>query len=115
MSKLYDALLDLGYPADLVNSIKANRKPDDPTPIKLWDDSDSFKVDLMTDTFQKEFSWEECKEESGTIKIGENYFSVIHINHLIQMKKNTKRMSSNLKDLVDAEELSKIRDAGKEG
>jgi hypothetical protein len=35
---------------------------------------------------------------------------VVHINHLISMKENTKRLDNSMKDLVDAEELTKIRD-----
>ena len=33
---------------------------------------------------------------------------VVHINHLIKMKENTKRLGDNMKDLVDAAELKKI-------
>ncbi|MDH5396861.1 MAG: nucleotidyltransferase [Cyclobacteriaceae bacterium] len=109
MEKLYTTLRNMGYPEETINHISKNRDIENPTPIKLWDDSNTMKVDLMTNTFQKEFSWEECRRECKFIKVAENKFPVIHINHLIQLKKNTKRLDSSMKDLVDAAELEKIR------
>jgi hypothetical protein len=35
---------------------------------------------------------------------------VVHINHLIDMKENTKRLDNSMKDLADAAELRKIRE-----
>jgi len=35
---------------------------------------------------------------------------VVHINHLISMKENTKRLDNSMKDLADAQELKKIRE-----
>ena len=48
LNKLYAALIDLGYPEDIVNNIRLNRQINDPTPIKLKDDQNLLKIDLMT-------------------------------------------------------------------
>ena len=108
IQKLYSALLALGYSENVIEEIRRNREVENPSPIKLWDDSDVFKVDLMTNTFQKEFTWPDCRKECSLIHVGDNSFPVVHINHLIRMKRSTKRLDDSLKDLVDAEELSKI-------
>lgn len=113
LQKLYLTLKSLGYPEEVIDEIKEKRGVINPTPIKLWDDSNTFKVDLMTTTYQKEFSWKECKAESQEIKIGPNTFPVVHINHLIRMKQKSTRLDNSLKDLVDADELIKILKKGK--
>ena len=53
MRNLYSALINLGYSEDVVNDIKMNREVDNPTPIKLKDDQNLLKVDLMTNIFQQ--------------------------------------------------------------
>lgn len=35
LNKLYEALLGLGYPEDIVNNMRHKREIDNPTPIKL--------------------------------------------------------------------------------
>ncbi len=115
LQRLYHALQKLGYPIEAVNHIKENRPPEHPTPIRLTDDNNLLKVDLMTNTFQEQFSWSECHEACETITIEATPVPIIHINHLIQLKENTKRLDSNMKDLVDAEELKKIKKLRDEG
>lgn len=109
MDKLYKTLCDLGYPKNVIEDIKSNREIENPTPIKLKDDYDRLKVDLMTNTFQREFSWQECFDQSEIISIENVKFPVVHINHLIRMKEGTKRLDNSMKDLVDAQELRKIQ------
>lgn len=108
MKRLFKALLQLGYSKESVLEISESREVENPIPIKLWDDSEVFKVDLMTNTFQKEISWHECREMCDFVKINDLSIPVIHINHLIRMKKITKRLDNSLKNLSDAQELEKI-------
>lgn len=115
IERLYDSLLEIGYPEDIVNQIRKERQIDDPTPIKLNDDNNRLKVDLMTDTFQREFSWQECYNQSNKIELDEVIIPVIHINQLIWMKENSSRIGDSFKDLVDAQELRKIVNMKREG
>ncbi len=112
INKLYSSFLDMGYDESEVNHIKEDRDIDNPTPIRLIEDNGIFKVDFMTNTFQKFFTWNECKKESIEYKTDGIIIPVVHINHLIKMKENTKRTGDNLKDLVDASELKKILKMG---
>jgi hypothetical protein len=109
MEKLYKTLYDLGYPENIIEDIKNNREIESPTPIKLKDDYDRLKVDLMTNTFQKEFSWQECFDKSEKIYVEDVKIPIVQINQLISMKENTKRLDNSMKDLVDAQELRKIQ------
>ena len=108
MDRLYSSLLSMGYDKSEINNIKKERDIENPTPIRLIEDNGIFKVDFMTNTFQKLFNWNECKKESIEYKTEGLIITVVHINHLIHMKENTKRDDDNLKDLVDASELKKI-------
>ena len=111
LNRLYKTLSeDLKYPTELVNHIKDNRDIENPMPIRLISDDDTFYIDLMTNTFQRQFSWQECYEKCQYIDLETIKVPVVHINHLISMKENTKRLDHSMKDLVDAEELKKIRD-----
>lgn len=87
MDRLFLSLGELGYNLNLVLNIKEKRELENPTPIKLWDDSSTFKVDLMTNTFQTEFSWQESRKQCSMIKIGNSSCPVVHINHFIHEKK----------------------------
>jgi predicted nucleotidyltransferase len=109
MDRLYTSLLKLGYPEKTVNEIKEKREIDDPTPIKLKDDNNGLKIDLMTNLFQKEFTWQQCRDHCEIINLDSVAIPVVHINHLIQMKEKSKRLDSSMKDLVDAQELKKIK------
>lgn len=109
IERLYAALVDeLKYDRATVASIQKTREIENPIPIRLFSDDRSVYVDLMTNTFQKLVSWDECLKNANFIKLNDIQFPVIHINHLIQMKENTKRLDNSMKDLVDAEELKKI-------
>ena len=112
MDRLYNSLLSMGYDESEINNIKEKREVENPTPIRLIEDNGIFKVDFMTNTFQKIFTWNECKNESIEYKTEDLIIPVVHINHLIKMKENTKRVDDNLKDLVDAAELKKILKMG---
>ena len=109
MDRLYSSLVKMGYSEEIVSEIKKERELENPTPIKLKDDYSKIKVDLMTNTFQKDFSWQECYDHCSIIDLDEVKVPVIHINYLIQMKENTNRLDSSMKDLVDAHELKKIK------
>ena len=114
IENLFAALHNLGYSADDLKEISLHREVENPTPIKLWDDSSTFKVDLMTNTFQDEYTWQDCRDQCTIIQIGDTTCPVVHINHLIWMKKNTKRLDDSMRDLVDATELEKILKAKNE-
>jgi predicted nucleotidyltransferase len=111
LDRLYHTLADdLKYPADLVDNIRNNREIESPTPIRLISDDDTFYIDLMTNTFQKQFTWQECYEQCQYMDLEKVRVPVVHINHLITMKENTQRLDNSMKDLVDAAELRKIRE-----
>jgi hypothetical protein len=110
LEKLFAAMLGLGYEKENIEEIRVNRPLKHPTPIRLVDDNGVFKIDLMTNTFQNQFSWSECYQECEKFDLGSISVPVIHINHLIRLKENTTRLDHSMKDLVDAEELKKIRD-----
>lgn len=109
LDDLYNALAtDLEFDHDSISKIAQNRPIDDGTPIRLFSDDDTFKIDLLTNTYQKLFTWEECKEQSQLMELGNAKVAVVHINHLIAMKESSKPLDAKMKDLVDAEELKKI-------
>ena len=108
MEKLYNSLIDMGYEPTDVENIKNQRAIENPTPIRLIEDDGIFKVDFMTNTFQTLITWNECKSKSIEHKTADISISIVHIDHLIKMKENTKRTDDNMKDLVDASELKKI-------
>jgi hypothetical protein len=108
MDRLYSSLLGIGYAKSEVTHIKEQREIENPTPIRLIEDNGVFKVDFMTNTFQKFFTWEECKKNCLKYESGGITIPVVHIKHLIKMKENTQRIGENMKDLVDAAELKKI-------
>lgn len=109
IDNLYQALEDIGYSPNDIEDIRFCRDIENPMPIKLLDDNTHLKIDLMTNTFQKQFTWQECFEMSNKFNMNGVDIHVVHINHLIYMKENTKRLDSSMKDLVDAEELKKIK------
>ena len=110
LAKLFDCLQSLGYSAEDIIEIKNNRDILDPTPIRLYDDDEVFKIDLMTNSLQKAISWQECADNALHYFSDEIKIPVIHINQLILMKETSGRLDNNLKDLVDADKLKKIRD-----
>ncbi len=119
LNKLYQTLIDdLEYPSEVVNHIKHHRDIENPMPIRLISDDDTFYIDLMTNTFQQQFTWQECRDQCQYMDLKTFKVPVVHINHLISMKENTKRLDNSMKDLVDVQELKKIRelrDRGKDG
>ena len=108
MERLYGSLLGMGYDKSDVNHIKAQREIENPTPIRLVEDSGVFKVDFITNLFQELFTWNECKAESLQYESDGISIPVLHIRHLIKLKENSKRIDDRMKDLVDAAELKKI-------
>ncbi len=114
MNRLYTALAELGYPASMVNQIKRTRNLNNPTPIKLQDDKNRLKIDLMTYIFQSKVSWQECYDSADTMALSSINVPVVNIERLIDLKENTNRLDNSMKDLVDAQELKKIR-AQKQG
>jgi hypothetical protein len=115
LNRLYKTLIDdLKYPEDYVKHIKDKRDVENPTPIRLISDDDTFYIDLMTNTFQRQYSWQECRDRCQYMDLKLFKVPVVHINHLISMKENTKRLDNSMKDLADAEELKKIRELKKQ-
>lgn len=110
MRNVYTALIRLGYSEEMVDHIRKTRGLDDPTPIKLQDDKNRLKIDLMTFLFQNKVGWQECYDSADTMILGSLKVPVANISCLIVLKENTKRLDSSMKDLVDAQELRKIRD-----
>jgi len=111
LERLYKTLADdLKYPIDYINHIKDKRNIENPVPIRLISDDDTFYIDLMTNTFQRQFSWQECRDHCQYLDLKVFKVPVLHINHLISMKENSKRLDNSMKDLVDAQELKKIRE-----
>jgi len=109
IEKLYLALgEDLRYDQSIINEIKKNRELKNPTPIRLFSDDEVFKVDLMTNILHKKFDWNEAIKESKEFDLGNLTIPVIHINHLIFLKENSRRLDGNMKDQIDAEQLKKI-------
>tara|TARA_R100000027_G_scaffold67602_1_gene67113 strand:+ start:1597 stop:2151 length:555 start_codon:yes stop_codon:yes gene_type:complete len=111
LEKLYKALEhDLDFDKGSVDSIRKNREIDNQTPIKLVSDDGSFKVDLMTNIFQEQFKWKDCRSQCRKFEINKELtVPVVHINHLIRIKENSSRLDKGMKDLVDAQELKKIQ------
>ena len=114
MERLYTALSDLDYPASMIDHIRQTRNLDNPTPIKLQDDRNRLKIDLMTYIFQSKVSWQECYDSADAVALGSIKIPVINIERLIDLKENTNRLDNSMKDLVDAQELKKIK-AQKQG
>ena len=113
LNRLYKALADdLKYPGDYISHIEDKRDIENPMPIRLISDDDTFYIDLMTNTFQRQFSWQECRDHCQYMDLKVFKVPVMHINHLISMKENTKRPDNTMKDLVDAQELKKSANSG---
>lgn len=108
ISKLYRCLVSMGYDQEEVDQISKERNLESPTPIKLIDDNHLYKVDLMTNTFQKLYSFQECLSLCHRVESEGVTIQVVNIHHLIKIKENTKRLDDSMKDLVDAHELKKI-------
>jgi len=107
---LKSAIIAIGYDEQTVEKMFAERPLDHPQPIKLYDDNDFFRVDLMTTTYQEKVSWQDCKSRSVMYPISNDIIiPLISIDDLIILKENTKRYDGSLKDLVDAEELKKVK------
>ena len=109
VDRLYSALVDIGYPEEVVDEIRKERNIDNPTPIKLNDDDNRLKIDLMTYIFYSELSWQDCYNNAEIMNLEQLDVPVVNIDHLIEMKENTRRIDDSLKDLVDAQELKKIK------
>lgn len=109
MNNLKSALKILGYDSKTIDSILAERPFDHPTPIRLFDEDDLFKVDLMTDIFYNKLSFDVCFNQSRIFKNEKVSVKVINIDHLIEIKQNVRRYDNNsFKDLNDAEKLKAI-------
>ncbi|MDQ3536334.1 MAG: hypothetical protein M3421_11990 [Bacteroidota bacterium] len=108
MNKLKESLSKLGYDLNSVDLILSERPFNHPTPIRLFDDGNEFKVDLMTDIFYDKLSFDDCFNKAQIYDVGGVSMKVIHVNHLIEIKENVKRYDNNLKDLNDAEKLKSI-------
>jgi|GEM_PF-4133225 hypothetical protein len=62
----------------------------------------------MTNILQEKFDWKEAIKDAKEFELENLKIPVIHINHLIYLKENSKRVDGNMKDLIDAEQLKKI-------
>lgn len=103
------ALQSLGYDVANIDNIFKERPIDHVTPIRLFDDANEFKVDLMTTIFYDKLSFDKCFEKAQHYQNGDLSMNVIHVNHLIEIKENIKRIGHNsMKDLIDAEKLKSI-------
>ncbi len=100
VDRLYSALVDIGYPKEMVDKIRKERDIDNPTPIKLNDDDNRLKIDLMTYIFYTELSWQDCYNGAEVMDLEQLNIPVVNIDHLIEMKENTRRIDDSLKDLV---------------
>ena len=108
MERLGEALVDLKYTKDVVAQILKERPIDHPTPIRVWSEGESFKVDLMTSIYYEPLTFEACKVKAVIQDLGATKLPVIGLKELIEIKSNVKRYDGNMKDLVDAHELRKI-------
>jgi len=109
MTNLKKALNLLGYDSKTIDSILSERPFNHPTPIRIFDEQDLFKVDLMTDIFYDKLSFNDCYSESEIFKNERVSLRIINIDHLIEIKQNVKRYDDNsFKDLNDAEQLKTI-------
>ncbi len=108
MLKLSKALLDLRYDKETIDSIINSRPFDHPTPMRLFDDQEEFKVDLMTTILNDDLSYDLCFENAVKNNYKDIEMRIINIHHLISIKEKVKRLDNNLKDKVDAHELKKI-------
>lgn len=108
MSKLSNSLIELGYDKETTISILASRPFDHPTPIRLFDFQDEFKVDLMTTIYNDEFSFEICRKEAVEYYLNGIKLNIVNISHLISIKEKVRRYDNSMKDLIDAYELKKI-------
>lgn len=110
IEKLKIAIVGLGYDSTTVEKMFAERPLNHPQPIKLYDDAEFFRVDLMTTTYQDKITWQDCKSRSLIHQISNTIeIPLIAIDDLIILKENTRRYDDSMKDLVDAEELRKIK------
>ncbi len=68
----------------------------------------NLELDIMTKLVGfSQLDFDRCYKEAPIADIFDLHIKFLHINHLIEEKKNTGRT----KDLLDAEELEKIRDS----
>lgn len=108
MSKLSQALHDLGYDKKTTQSIISTRPFDHPTPIRIFDFNDEFKVDLMTNIYNDDFTFNICRKNAVEYDLNGIKLNIVNISHLISIKEKVKRYDNNMKDLIDAHELKKI-------
>lgn len=110
MTKLKVALVELEFEEATILEIIEKRAVNHPTPIRLFDGKNEFQVDLMTTIYNDNFTWEFTREHAQVFFHKTIPVPVIHINHLITIKETIQRADDSMKDLVDAQELKKIRD-----
>ena len=108
LNKLGEALKSLKYEDDIIHQILNERPINHPTPIRLIEENNIFKVNLMTTIYYEPLTFDACRSRSTQIIIDNFNLPIIGLNDLIEIKSNTKRYNGNMKDLVDAQELRKI-------
>lgn len=109
MEKTKQSLKTLGYDIENIENIFNERPINHVTPIRLFDDANQFKVDLMTTIFYDKLNFDECFQNAQHYKNDDFSLNVIDVNHLIEIKENIKRIGqNNMKDLIDAEKLKSI-------
>lgn len=112
---LSKALIQLKYSQEVIEKVIIERPVNHPTPIRLFSDNESFKVDLMTTIYYEPLTFEACYARSQTHIVNDLKLPIIGLKDLIEIKSNVKRSDGNMKDLVDAQELRKILKGSKTG
>lgn len=108
LSRLSSALKDLKYTDDVISNVINERPVNHPTPIRLFEENERFKVDLMTTIYYEPLTFEACQKRSQLLEINGTPLPLIGLKDLIEIKSNIKRHDGNFKDMVDAVELRKI-------
>ena len=96
--RLVTSLDELGYDIEDVKSINLSKQPPIDIPIA------GFKIELIN-YLGDILDFREAYESSEKFELNDITIRVLHINHLIDLKESSNRP----KDLLDAEELRKIR------
>lgn len=108
MVRLGKALKQLGYTEEAIFQVINERPPDHPTPIRLFEENEEFKVDLMTTIYYEPLTFEACFGRASMQQLHNSHVPVIGLEDLIEIKSQARRHDETLKDMVDAMELRKI-------
>lgn len=106
--RLGNALNQLKYSQDAIDKVIHERPVNHPTPIRLFEENEVFKVDLMTTIYYEPLTFEACINRAEIQILNGITVPIIGLKDLIEIKSNVKRYDGNFKDMVDAVELRKI-------